>query len=75
LVAGGLNLPMSWEKAKAEAERWLAELKIPTKAQGQYFDLADKGETLKVEGGFRLMVLRAADRLIKKRGGSVNLPK
>jgi hypothetical protein len=66
---------MSWAEAQKEAERWLIEGGVPLgKIKGQYFDLHDKVETLPENTGYRLMVLRAAKRIMAKREARVWLP-
>ena len=66
---------MSWEEAQRVAEQWLAKSGIPPgKIKGQYFDLHEKVETLPENIGYRAMVLRAAKRIIAKRGAKVWFP-
>lgn len=64
---------MSWEQAKNDAANWLGTLKLGKDLHGQHIDLLQHAATLKAQGQFRTMVLRAAARLIKKRGGTSNI--
>lgn len=58
-----------------EAEKWLAMHGIPTAGiKGQYFDLHDKEVGLPEGVGFRIMVIRAAKRILEKRGAKGWLP-
>ncbi len=67
---------MSWAQAQREAEKWLAASGVPQHQgiKGRYFDLHEKGAGIIQEGQFRTMILRAADRSIKKRGATAWLP-
>jgi hypothetical protein len=59
---------MSWAKAQEEAAAWLRTLPLPASVKGDIVDLRPHLASLKTEGGFRHMVLRAADRALVKRG-------
>jgi hypothetical protein len=67
---------MSWAQAQREAEKWLAACEVPQHqgVKGQYFDLHEKGGLIIQEGQFRTMILRAAERIMKKRGAKVWFP-
>lgn len=63
---------MSWEEAKKRAEIWVREKGLGKSLKGQFVDLATASEALDLAPAFRAMVVRAAARIIKKRGGSCN---
>ncbi len=66
---------MSWERAKKEAQRWVDGLNLPTKSmQGQTVDLPEQARGLTFEPKFRLMVVRAARRLLVSRGVNPVIP-
>ncbi len=69
--AGG----MSWDRAQKEAQRWVDSLNLATKSmQGQSVDLTEQAKSLKFEPKFRVMVIRAAKRLLTKRGVTPVIP-
>ncbi len=60
---------MSWKRAQQEAQRWVDGLNLPTKSmQGQSIDLNEQAKALRFEAKFKLMVIRAAKRLLQSRG-------
>ena len=63
---------MSWEEAKKRAEIWVREMGLGRSLRGQFIDLATAAESLDLQPAFRAMVVRAAARIIKKRGGACN---
>jgi hypothetical protein len=67
---------MSWEQAMREAEDWLLACGVPRHQgiKGQYFDLHEKGDLIIKQGQFRTMILRAAERIMKKRGATAWYP-
>jgi len=67
---------MSWAQAQREAEKWLLASGVPAHQgiKGKYFDLHERGGDIIQEGQFRTMILRAAERIIKKRGATAWLP-
>jgi hypothetical protein len=66
---------MSWEEAQREAQRWLDACGVPHgNIKGRHFDLHDKLELIPPPLGFRAMVVRAARRIIEKRGAKAWLP-
>ena len=66
---------MSWEQAMKDAEKWLAGSGVPAgKIKGQYFDLHESVQALPENRGYRIMVLRAAKRLLERRGATAWLP-
>ena len=66
---------MSWERAKREAQRWVDGLNLPTKSmQGQTVDLTEQARSLNFEPKFRVMVIRAAKRLLTSRGVTPVIP-
>jgi hypothetical protein len=66
---------MSWEQALRDAEKWLVSVGVPAgKIKGQHFYLNDRPEGLPEKEGYRIMVLRAAKRLLEKRGATAYLP-
>lgn len=66
---------MSWERAQKEARRWVDGLNLPTRfMQGKTVDLTAQAAALKLEPKFKLMVLRAAKRLLKTRGVEAIIP-
>lgn len=64
---------MSWEKAQHEARHWIDSLNLQN-VKGRLIDLREPAKTLRFQGQFRLMVLRAAERLLVKRGATAILP-
>ena len=59
---------MSWERAKKEARCWVDGLNLPTDMlRGKSIDLSDQAKALKFEPKFRVMVIRAARRLLRSR--------
>lgn len=61
---------MSWQNAKEEARRWTDRLQLPRAMKNQAFDLsaASRGKIpLRFEGVYRLMILRAAKRVLAAR--------
>lgn len=66
---------MSWERAKKEAQRWVDGLNLPTRSlRGQTVDLSEQAKSLKFEAKFRIMVIRAAKRLLETRGITAVIP-
>jgi hypothetical protein len=63
---------MSWKDAKTAAIEWVKQLNLPTDLTGQTFDLAQLAAKLPHQGAFREMVLRAAARIIRQRGGKLH---
>lgn len=60
---------MSWERARKEAQRWVDGLNLPTKSlRDQNIDLNERAKALRFEPKFKLMVIRAAKRLLQSRG-------
>jgi hypothetical protein len=54
--------------------KWRASASRHQGIKGKHFDLHELGATIIQQGQFRTMILRAADRLMKKRGATVYLP-
>jgi hypothetical protein len=62
---------MSWQRAREEANRWIDRMQISRAMQGQAMNLSEmsRGKTpLAHQGLFRLMILRAAKRILVGRG-------
>lgn len=57
---------MGWESALRDAE-----LPLPKPIKGEYINLDDFADTLDTQGNYRILVLRAAKRLLEKRGANV----
>ena len=64
---------MSWKDAQREARRWIDGMNIQ-KPKGRLIDLREPAKKLTFQGDFRTMVLRAAERLVVKRGATAILP-
>ena len=64
---------MSWQQAQREARHWIDGLNLQ-KVRGRLIDLREPAKLLKFQEGFRIMVLRAAERLLKVRGAATLLP-
>jgi hypothetical protein len=64
---------MSWNIAKKEARHWIDSLNLQN-ISGRLIDLREPAQSLRFSGHFRLMVLRAAERLLKTRGAVALLP-
>ena len=62
---------MSWAGALEKAERWIQTLPIPKKVRGEFINLDDFIETVPGTGGERTILLRAAKRILEKRGATV----
>ena len=60
----------SWERAKNEAGQWLADCGFGkgVDVRGEVVDLRPFEDRLKVDRLFRLMVYRAAERMLRGRG-------
>lgn len=66
---------MSWDEAQREAEKWLVACGVPPgPIKGEHFDLHEKGDLLPGKHGFKLIVIRAAKRLLAKRGAKAWMP-
>ncbi len=69
---------MSWERAQKEARRWVDSLNLPTKSlKGKTVDLTTQAQALArtfPEPKFRVMVIRAAVRLLRTRGVEATIP-
>ena len=66
---------MSWERAKKEARLWVDGLNLPTDTlRGKSVDLSEQVKALKFEPKFRVMVIRAARRLLKSRDVHAIIP-
>jgi hypothetical protein len=63
---------MSWENALRDADNWLQTLSLPKPLKGKFINLDDHADTLKIDGNYRVIVLRAAKRLLEKRGADVH---
>lgn len=63
---------MSWEAAKLEADKWLSTLDLPKDVRNQLVDLTQHTSSLQATGRFRIMILQAAARALKKRGANVS---
>ena len=60
---------MSWQAARKEAQRWLDQLQLQTsKLKGQKIDLSEQAKSLRGEPKFIAMIIRAAKRILFKRG-------
>lgn len=64
---------MSWHIAKKEARHWIDSQNLHD-VRGRLIDLREAAHSLRFQGHFRLMVLRAAERLLKTRGAVAILP-
>jgi hypothetical protein len=64
---------MSWKNAQREARDWLDSLHLQN-VKGRLVDLRESARSLRYRGHFRLMVLRAAKRIIADRGATALLP-
>ena len=62
---------MSWDGALRDAERWVQTLDLPKPVKGQFINLDNFSSTLSHQGNYRIIVLRAAKRLLEKRGAEV----
>ena len=65
---------MSWADAKADADRWLGSLNVKRPPPGETLDLRRHAVTLPFTGRYRLMVINALARLLKKRRIEAVLP-
>ena len=65
---------MSWRDADKEAQRWVDRLQLPKETRGKFIALSEQAKTLRYEPHFRLMVIRAARRILRARGIECNLP-
>jgi hypothetical protein len=63
---------MSWEEARERALEWLAKGGVEREIRGQVVDLTDIEGLLPpdMKPGFKAMVIRAAERIVRKRGGT-----
>lgn len=63
---------MSWEEARERAAEWLAKAGIKRDLRGQVIDLSAIEGLLPADmkAGFKAMVVRAAERMVRKRGGT-----
>ncbi len=60
---------MSWQGARKDAQQWLDTLQLPTnKLKGQTIDLTEQAKALRGEPRYVAMILKAAKRLLFKRG-------
>ncbi len=60
---------MSWQAARKEAQRWLDTLNLQTRSlKGQKINLSEQAKGLRGEAKFIAMIIRAAKRLLFKRG-------
>jgi hypothetical protein len=66
-------MTMSWKDAQREARSWIDSLQLG-KIQGRLIDLRGPASQLRFQGKFRVMVLRAAKRIIAERGATALLP-
>ncbi len=64
---------MIWDDAQREAKRWIDGLNLQS-VNGTVIDLRLQSHALPFRGHFRLMVFKAAKRLLKARGAGVVLP-
>lgn len=62
---------MSWDRALRDAERWIQKIGLPKPLSGEHINLDDFAESLPYSGGYRIIVLGAAKRLLEKRGATV----
>jgi hypothetical protein len=62
---------VSWERALRDAERWIQTLPLPKPIKGQFVNLDNFSASLSIDGNYRIIVLRAAKRLLEKRGADV----
>lgn len=60
---------MSWQGARKDAQRWLDTLQLQTgKLKGQKIDLTVQARSLRGEPHYVAMILKAAKRILFKRG-------
>jgi len=64
---------MNWSIAKKEARNWIDNLNLQN-VRGRLIDLREPAKMLRFSGHSRLMVVRAAERLLKTRGAAALLP-
>jgi hypothetical protein len=64
---------MIWDDAQREAKRWIDGLNLQ-RLDGTVVDLRLQSHALPFQGHFRLMVFKAAKRLLKARGAEAILP-
>jgi hypothetical protein len=64
---------VSWDDAQKEAKRWIDSLNLQN-VKGALVDLSAPAQQIHFQGHFRVMVLQAAKRLLKKGGAAVILP-
>jgi hypothetical protein len=64
---------VSWKDAQREARHWIDSLNLRD-FKGTLVDLREPAKQLTFQGHFRVMVLRAAERLLKTRGAAARLP-
>lgn len=60
---------MNWKAAKAAAEQWIDKLQLGP-IRGLPVDISGRGATLPHAGDDRIVVLRAAERVLVKRGAT-----
>lgn len=54
-----------------DAERWTQKLPLPKPIKGEHINLDEFADSLDTQGNYRILVLRAAKRLLEKRGATV----
>jgi hypothetical protein len=64
---------MEWKQAKARAQEWIESLNLPQNLKGQTIHLHRLSETLREPLLDKLIILRAAARILKRRGAKVDL--
>lgn len=64
---------MSWKDAQKDAKRWVDSLNLPSNTKG-FLDLTEQGKTIRHAPEYRTMVVRAARRILRKRGIECHLP-
>lgn len=64
---------MSWKEAQKEARNWIDSLHLQN-VKGRLIDLREPAKQLRFRGQFRLMVFRAAKRILADRGATALLP-
>jgi hypothetical protein len=72
-MSAALPAGMSWQKAQREARHWIDSLNLQN-VKGRLIDLREPASQLHFQGQFRVMVLRAAERLLVSRGATPILP-
>jgi hypothetical protein len=65
---------VSWAEAQKDAKRWLDSLNLKRPVRGELLDLRPYSEQLPFEGKYRVMVINALSRLLKKRRIEAVLP-